>query len=104
MYGAFPKDILKYQDDEKSYNTFKRHKSKKIVVIHVKDDIPTQKLRLQLSEHPFGTVEWYNGAHYLLCKGMERARGELGLSFLCYNLRRAINMVGAQRLITAMRG
>lgn len=104
MYGALPKDILKYPTDEIPYNAFKKHKSRKIVVIHIKDDIPTQKLRLHLSEHPFGTVKWYHGAHYLLCKGIEKARGELGLSFICYNLRRAINMVGAQKLIMAMRG
>ena len=47
-----------------------------------------------LSEHPFGTVKWYQGANYLLCKGKEKATAELGLGFLAYNLKRAINMVG----------
>lgn len=55
-----------------------------------------------LSEHPFGTVKWYRGAHYLLCKGKTKAAAELGLSFLAYNLTRAINIVGVRSLIAAM--
>jgi hypothetical protein len=55
-----------------------------------------------LSEHLFGTVKWYNGVHYLLCKGKEKAAAELGLSFLAYNITRAINMIGAKALIVAM--
>ena len=66
------------------------------------EDIPKIKERMCLSEHPFGTVKWYHGAHYLLCKGKEKATAELGLGFLAYNLRRAIKMVGVKRLIEAM--
>ena len=80
-----------------------QHRAKKKVVVHIKDDIPTQKLRLHLSEHPFGTVKWYHGAHYLLCKGIEKATAELGLSFLAYNLKRAINMVGTKKLLAAIK-
>ncbi|WP_157833848.1 hypothetical protein [Ruminiclostridium josui] len=58
--------------------------------------------RMCLSEHPFGTVKWYHGAYYLLCKGKEKASAELGLSFLAYNIRRAINMVGVKKLIAAI--
>ena len=56
-----------------------------------------------LSEHPFGTVKWYHVAHYLLCIGKEKATAELGLSFLTYNMIRAINMVGTKKLIEAMK-
>jgi transposase len=55
-----------------------------------------------LSEHPFGTVRWYHGAHYLLCIGKEKATAELGLGFLACNMKRAINMVGIEKLIAAM--
>ena len=54
------------------------------------------------SEHPFGTVKWYRGAHNLLCKGKVKAAAELGLSFLAYNMTRAINLVGVETLIEAM--
>ncbi|WP_242975791.1 hypothetical protein [Desulfosporosinus sp. FKB] len=61
------------------------------------------KAAIMLSEHPFGTVKWYHGAHYLLCKDIEKATGKLGLNFLAYNLKRAINMVGTEKLVAAMK-
>jgi transposase len=72
------------------------------VILRIKEDIHKMKERMCLSEHPFGTVKWYHGAHYILCKGKEKATAELGLSFLAYNLKRAINMVGIEKLIAAM--
>jgi transposase len=44
-------------------------------------------------------VKWHHGAHYLLCKGKEKATAELGLSFLAYNMKRIINMAGVQWLL-----
>jgi transposase len=38
----------------------------------------------------------------LLCRGKEKATAELGLSFLAYNVKRAINMVGVKKLIAVM--
>jgi len=106
MYGGNEKVFNIYPQSEAPYNAFTHmHKrSMKTVLIHIKNDIPAQRERLYLSEHPFGTVKWYHGAHYLLCKGKEKATAELGLSFLAYNLRRAVNMVGTQRLIAVMQG
>lgn len=106
MYGGNEKAFNSYPQSEAPYNAFTHmHKrSMKTVLIHIKNDIPAQRERLCLSEHPFGTVKWYHGAHYLLCKGKQKATAELGLSFLAYNLRRAVNMVGTQRLITVMKG
>ncbi|WP_010244500.1 hypothetical protein [Acetivibrio cellulolyticus] len=76
--------------------------TKKKIVLKIKEDIQKIKELMCLSEHPFGTVKWYHGAHYLLCKGKEKATAELGLSFLAYNMRRAINMVGVRKLIQAI--
>ncbi|UWG97128.1 transposase [Dehalobacter sp. DCM] len=106
MYGSSHHPLQVYPVSETPYNAFKllKRNTKKKVILHIRDDIPMQKLRLCLSEHPFGTVKWYHGAHYLLCKGIEKTTGELGLSFLAYNLRRAINMVGTKRLVAALRG
>mgnify|MGYP007113597780 CR=1 FL=1 len=105
MYGSSRHPLQVYPAAETPYNAFVRLKrqTKKKVIVHIRDDIPTQKLRLCLSEHPFGTVKWFHGAHYLLCKGIEKATGELGLSFLVYNLKRAINVVGTRKLVEAMR-
>lgn len=82
-------------------NNFKNKSNKKVLIrMKHKDEMATQ--RMSLSEHPFGTVKWYNFGHYVLCRGIEKVTAELGLCFLAYNLRRAINMVGVQKLIAAM--
>lgn len=97
--NSIPTDIIQ----NTPYNSFNRKDEiKKKVVLRIKEDIHKIKERMCLSEHPFGTVKWYHGAHYLLCKGKEKATAELGLSFLAYNLKRAINMVGIKKLIEAM--
>ncbi len=58
----------------------------KTVVLRIKEDIHKIKERMCLSEHPFGTVKWYHGAHYLLCKGKEKATAEIGgWSLTCVN-------------------
>ena len=76
----------------------------KLVILRIKNAPDKIHERMCLSEHPFGTVKWYDGAYYLLCKGKEKASAELGLSFLAYNLKRAINMVGAKVLIAERQG
>ncbi len=78
------------------------HVPKKKVVLRIKDDKEKLKQRMCLSEHPFGTVKWYRGVHYLLCKGKSKAAAEPGLSFLAYNLTRAIHPVGVRALIGAL--
>jgi len=76
----------------------------KKVILNIQTNPHVFKERKCLSEHPFRTVKWYHGAHYLLCKGKEKATAELGLSFLAYNMKRAINLIGAKKLIEAMQG
>ena len=108
MFGSIWHSLNTIPDDipPNPYNHSLERKDhiKKKVVLRIKEDKEKLKQRMCLSEHPFGTVKWYDGAHYLLCKGKEKATAELGLSFLAYNLKRAINMVGTARLIEAIRG
>ena len=108
MFGSIRHSLNTIPDDipPNPYNHSLERKDhiKKKVVLRIKEDKEKLKQRMCLSEHPFGTVKWYDGAHYLLCKGKEKATAELGLSFLAYNLKRAINMVGTARLIEAIRG
>lgn len=72
------------------------------VILRIPDNKEKLKKRMCLSEHPFGTVKWYHGAHYFLCRGKEKVSGEMGLSFLAYNIKRAINMVGTRKIIEAL--
>lgn len=50
-------------------------------------------------EHPYGTVKRWHGAGYLLTKGKQKAAAEMGLSFLAYNFRRVVNLLGVNGLM-----
>lgn len=103
MFGGAAYKAKPLPDGITFYNSFDRKDDvQKKVVLRIKEDKSKMKLRMCLSEHPFGTVKWHHGAYYLLCKGKEKVTGELGLSFLAYNLKRAINIVGVEALIAAM--
>lgn len=103
MYGSAKHNLNRLPEDLVPYNSFHRKDTKpKKVMLRIKPNEAKQKQRMYLSEHPFGTVKWHHGAYYLLCKGKEKVTAELGLSFLAYNLKRAINMVGVTALIEAM--
>lgn len=39
----------------------------------------------------------------MLLKGLSKVRAEMGLTFLVYNIKRAINIVGVEALIAAVR-
>ena len=82
---------------------FVKNRIEKTVLIRIRDDIPKQKERLCISEHPFGTVKWYHSAHYVPCKGIRKTTAELGLSFLAYNLRRAINLIGTRAILEGIK-
>jgi transposase len=103
MYGKSNQKLNQLPEDMVLYNSFwRKDHARRQVILRIRPDPKKLKQRMCLSEHPFGTVKWYHGAHYLLCKGKEKATAELGLSFLAYNLRRAINLVGVDALIAAM--
>jgi len=61
------------------------------------------KLRQSLVEHPFGTMKWMMGCPRFLVRGLVKAKSELALGVLCYNLKRAISTLGAQQLLLALR-
>jgi hypothetical protein len=57
------------------------------------------ELRKQLVEHPFGSIKrGMNQGHFLL-RGKAKVTGESSLTFLAYNLKRALNVVGLERLM-----
>jgi transposase len=60
------------------------------------------KLRKQLVEHPFGTVKRWMKQDHFLTRGREKVSGETSLTFLAYNLKRAINVVGVEKLIAGL--
>ncbi len=63
--------------DVKLPNNFKKKSDKKVLIRMKHTDEMTTK-RMCLSEHPFGTVKWYNFGHYVLCRGKEKVTAGLG--------------------------
>ena len=60
------------------------------------------KQRQEVVEHPFGTMKRAMNAGYFLLKGRAKVGAEMSLTVLCYNLLRAVNILGVKRLIEAV--
>jgi transposase len=60
------------------------------------------KQRRELAEHPFGTLKWLMGDPRFLVRGLRKAKAELALGVLSYNLKRVINIVGVAALLQAL--
>lgn len=71
--------------------------------VRIKADKQITAKRKELSEHPFGTVKRAMDAGHCLMKGKRNVTGEFALTFLAYNLKRAIKILGAANLIAAAR-
>jgi transposase len=61
------------------------------------------KLRRELAEHPFGTIKWLMGLPRFLVRGLRKAKSELALGVLSYNLKRLINIMDTPALLKALR-
>src|SRR6266403_1025988 len=60
------------------------------------------KLRRETAEHPFGTMKWLMAHPRFLVKGLKKAKAELALGVLNYNLKRVINILGVPALLQAL--
>ena len=58
--------------------------------------------RRQIVEHPFGTIKRMMGQPRFLMRGLKQVKAEMALSVLAYNLMRAINVLGGNKLSTAL--
>lgn len=68
----------------------------------VKENKEKYLRRQAIVEHPFGTIKRQWGYNHLLLKGLEKTDGELGLIFLCYNIKRVMNIFGIKGLISKL--
>ena len=78
------------------------YEKKKIVKFFLKPNREKMTQRMCLSEHPFGTIKRAMGATYFLLKGMRKVAGEFALFCLGYNLERARNLLGFQKMMELM--
>ena len=61
------------------------------------------KPRQMIVEHPFGTIKRGWGAYYFLTKRKISVTAEVSLSFLAYNFRRTINILGNEEILRRLR-
>lgn len=60
------------------------------------------KHRREMAEHPFGTMKWLMAHPRFLLSGLRKAKAELALGVLSYNLKRVINILGVTTLLQAL--
>lgn len=60
------------------------------------------KHRREMAEHPFGTMKWLMGLPRFLVRRLRKAKAELALGVLSYNLKRVINILGVPALLGAL--
>ncbi len=54
-------------------------------------------------EHPFGTIKSWMGATHFQMKSLARVSTEMNLYVLSYNMKRAINLLGTEKIIATIR-
>lgn len=94
------KDVIEGKSSLKSKCSRKGHYEKrKIVQFTLKPSREKMSNRMCLSEHPFGTIKRTMNAGYFLLKGLKKVEGEFALSCLGYNIERAKNLIGFDRMM-----
>ena len=58
--------------------------------------------RRETVEHPFGTMKWLMAHPRFLIKGLKKAKAELALGVLNYNLKRVVSILGVPALLQAL--
>ena len=101
MYGKkeainmFPDDAVIHHNSRALHRKW----AEAIVLIRVGCDDAKVLERMCTVEHTFGSIKWYGDAGYVLCRGKRKISAEIGLSFLGYNMKRAIKMIGAEEML-----
>ena len=75
---------------------------RKVVRFFLKPDRTKTAERMCLSEHPFGTIKRAMGFTYFLLKGLKKVAGEFALMCLGYNIKRAKNLLGFNKMMELM--
>jgi len=68
-----------------------------------KRNMEKYKLRQMIVEHPFGTIKRGWGAYFFLTKRKVSVSAEISLSFLAYNLKRVINILGTEEILRRLK-
>ena len=100
--SACPRCPIKSQCTPSDYRRITRWEHEQVLDTMQRrlDRMPeASRLRRQTAEHPFGTLKAWMGSTHFLTKTLPRVRAEMSLHVLAYNLKRALNIFGTQKLI-----
>ena len=71
--------------------------------LRVRNEKEKYRLLQTMTEHPFGVVKRQWGYDHVLMKGLQKTDSEISMIFLCYNLKRVMNIMGINGLLTAIK-
>lgn len=71
--------------------------------IQTETNMDKYRLRQMIVEHPFGTIKRCWGAYYFLTRRKLSVSAEISLSFLAYNLKRVINILGTEEVLRRLK-
>jgi transposase len=97
---------LKSRCTKASKRTVSRHffeDAREIMHQRARSDKSFMQQRRELVEHPFGTIKWLMGTPRFLVRGLRKARAELALAVLGFNLKRTISLIGSDGMVAALK-
>ena len=68
----------------------------------LKQERDAMRQRKALVEHPFGTLKQAMGSTHFLMRRLPSVKAEMSLHILAYNMKRAIRVLGAKKIINAL--
>lgn len=71
--------------------------------LRVRNKKEKYRLRQRMTEHPFGVVKRQWGYDHVMMKGLQKTDSEISLIFLCYNIRRVMNIMGINGILKAIK-
>jgi transposase len=84
---------------ESAFSTAYNEEGLSVKQVKIQGDRPVVKERKSIVEYPFGMIKRAMDAGCCLCKGKRKVSGEFALVFLACNLKRAINILGTEKLL-----
>ncbi len=71
--------------------------------VNLKQHPEAMRQRKALAEHPFSTIKQLMGSTHFLMRRLPNVKAEMSLNVLAYNMKRAINVLGTDKIIDAMK-
>jgi len=72
------------------------------VAAELKQERDAMRQRKALVEHPFGTLKQAMGSTHFLMRRLPNVKAEMSLHILAYNMKRAIKVLGTEKIINAL--